>query len=380
MVKLDWSDPKKELARRELRNSIITFFDKKARRNLDIVHLPGATDLEYLNVYKPLGINPSGIVGVEREPEAFRILEEKKSRGEIEYDLYYGTIEELMTTTKKRFDIISADTTELFGIPQLEMIHNIFQREVIKDRGILYTEFAAKRDKKSQKQIYDEVIDSEFDIDYHFLVEELTPSIKAKQMAPFMVKPKFDIAKEEAKATESLSQKRSRSITECIRKIAASGRVASDKILEHVLVSSNFLDVIDEVMSDIPDGYSQQFRKRVPMICAGRVFCDMIYEKVKNDGGDKSMANYFLCNGFQSWFSDFIKRYEYTNQTGFLMYVDIFGLDKKRHLFAEYPFDAEYLLHHNVVTNYAMINNLYKVDREYQKSAFIPLTPRKVLE
>lgn len=146
MVKLEWDDPKKELARRELRNSIITFFDKKVRRNLEIVHLPGATDLEYQNVYKSLGINPEGIIGVERDPEIFTMLERKKSKGEIQYKLFYGTLEEFISITKKRFDVVSADTTELFGIPQLEMVHNIFQGEVIKDRGILYTEFAAKRD------------------------------------------------------------------------------------------------------------------------------------------------------------------------------------------------------------------------------------------
>ena len=320
MVRLNWDDPTKQLPRNLEQLSILDLFANGDHTNLQVLHLPGASDLEYQRVFKPAGISPSGIVGVEREPEVFKILESKKQRGEIQYELYYGTFEEYIATTRRKFDVISADTTENFGADQADMVWNIFQRPVLQDRGVLQTVFVAQRDKKLQRIIY--------------LAWALSETLMINGTLDGKINAALRKFSNASKPEMSLKSMRDIGITEFITYCAKMGRHISPKFSKSVHELEKY------------------FERRFPVRQFGKIWGNELAEKLMYNlccssynlsltqnlhkhGVPSNLISYFMLEQRKPWFLKKINKYMYIGEGGTSMYGDILELDRRNDLFAK---------------------------------------------
>jgi|GEM_PF-5634919 len=146
-----YDDPAKARSREFLWEAIASFLlSARDPKDIIVACFPGAEKkgeeaLEVKEVYDTLGIPRGNVWGIEADPVRAKRLERAKLGIHVVPSFDYDFFAE----TDRRFDVISLDYTGQQTDDRLKAIRMVASRQLLSERGIMCTNFAARREPKS---------------------------------------------------------------------------------------------------------------------------------------------------------------------------------------------------------------------------------------
>ena len=157
MVK-SYVDPAKQLARIKQREFIQkNLLPFKRPDQIYVLCFPGAENegeeaLEYFEIYKPLGIPPQNITGLEMDPEKCQRLRDLNLGLNVvcQEDIHFL---EQAKTLRMEWDIISLDYTWYFQPKSMYAIDLITNDRLMSNTGVLVTNYLGRRDSSESQDL-----------------------------------------------------------------------------------------------------------------------------------------------------------------------------------------------------------------------------------
>jgi len=154
MTEKSYDDPVKAMVREKFADFIRrTIMQYKKPRDIYVVCFPGAEALEIYEVYDKLGIPRKNILGLEKYPGPHRALQEQN----LGIRLTDKPMDDrkFFETTPLKFDVISLDYQGQQKGNELETLENIAGRQILQNRGVLFTNYCGKREQNDlQARLY----------------------------------------------------------------------------------------------------------------------------------------------------------------------------------------------------------------------------------
>lgn len=297
-VKSNYDYESKRLARQKIVNFAIQNYGKKERKDLSAAFFPGydedlRTSLELVQVYDTIGMPRDMLVGIEKDPKIY----EKLKKADLGIKLYNMSDYEFFKKTNEKFDIVSLDYTGRFSDGPIDSLRLVFGREVLKDRGVLHTNFYSGREgEKAKGFLYGLELKDEI-------------SRMAEHIDEFE-EPAIAIFNHESLRND-LKSIRDRNITDFIKGIAYQGRAN---------LSALYLEGNEK--------YSKErFRIR------NRI--EEFKSKFEENMIPKSFAYFFMNKMLGSYFCEKSEKYSYVSDSGAPMLTDLFLFDRHMEWFDE---------------------------------------------
>ncbi|NIO19697.1 MAG: hypothetical protein GTN76_02840 [Candidatus Aenigmarchaeota archaeon] len=122
----------------------------KDPRDIKVLFLPGKDAIEISEVFDPLGIPRNNLTGLENVYSIYDQLR-RKNYG---IKLFHTGDLEFFGQTDEKFDVINLDYESHFSKNLIESLKEVASRQILRDPGILLTNFLGRREKLRQKQLY----------------------------------------------------------------------------------------------------------------------------------------------------------------------------------------------------------------------------------
>jgi hypothetical protein len=148
-----YDDPMKQEARTRLLEFILAELSFRRPRDMMVLCLPGAEELgkealEVKEVYDRIGIPRKNIIGLEIDNERA----DRLRAAQLGIQVVGSSDLDFFRTTGKRFDIISLDYTGWQGKAELESLALIAGKHLLRNGGVLCTNYAARRESDAFKR------------------------------------------------------------------------------------------------------------------------------------------------------------------------------------------------------------------------------------
>ena len=116
--------------------------NESQRRNLNVLTLLGHEDHELKQVWDPLGVPRKNITTLEHNPKAYEIVQYKN----FGVNLIKGSIEDYISETNKKFDVINLDYQGYYNFDKLKTIQKIAYNQILGNKGVLATWYSGRRE------------------------------------------------------------------------------------------------------------------------------------------------------------------------------------------------------------------------------------------
>ena len=142
-------DPNKALARGKVLETIMTTYPTlDERQNINVLHLTGPSLIEDKTIFKQAGIPAHNVYGVEINSDIYHLVEAVNLRSKAPINLHFGSVQEFLRKTTKKFGIISLDFDKNYGRDVVSALDTLFdpEKRVINEKSLLYVNVQAKRE------------------------------------------------------------------------------------------------------------------------------------------------------------------------------------------------------------------------------------------
>jgi hypothetical protein len=308
--------------KKKSRKVILDFARKHMPRydpeDIRMLCLAGIDCADIYEISRLLRIPDSQVTIVERDPDVFTEIDRKKTKGEIDCDLFYGEIGDYLERTPDTFRFISLDYTGQLTLERMKDIHTIFERQLLDPHSILHTNFYGKMETRYVHAAYTTIL--------------LGRGIKSGTSWEEMI----DIAYE-----TPMAKLRDEVITECL--IVLGLRSPAD-IPETLLQNKGMADLWKKINDRIDSVDKHDPRYKWGMERYKRIaFIDNLTKHIRKNLLDSFLVDAAVSNALaRPYYPIYFERYRYKGPKGALMYTDLIEFDQRRKIYESNPINLSW--------------------------------------
>ncbi len=143
----------KAKAREKLRGFVETVVSKRSRRkDLKVLTMSGHEDVEFKQIWDPLGIPRENITVVEANPKAYELIR-KQNLGVNLVDAPMS-MTPFLRSTQQTFDVMNLDYMGVFDLDKRGDLGVIASRGLLGEKGVLATWYSGKREHGDAKKAF----------------------------------------------------------------------------------------------------------------------------------------------------------------------------------------------------------------------------------